>query len=65
MSLSRHPRRRCGIEAQVLASFRRARSSNNLALGLELEKLQRRDSNIRWSESPFLRGPQELPLVPR
>ncbi|MCZ6569582.1 MAG: cytochrome P450, partial [Deltaproteobacteria bacterium] len=30
-----------------------------------LEKLQRRDSNIRWSESPFLRGPQELPLVPR
>ncbi len=30
-----------------------------------LEKLQRRDSSIRWSESPFLRGPQELALVPR
>ena len=30
-----------------------------------LEKLQRRDSSIRWSESPFLRVPQELPLVPR
>ncbi len=30
-----------------------------------LEKLRRRDSSIRWSESPFLRGPQELPLVPR
>ena len=30
-----------------------------------LEKLQRRDSSIRWSESPFLRGPEELRLVPR
>lgn len=30
-----------------------------------LEKLQRRDSSIRWSESPFLRGPVELRLGPR
>ncbi len=30
-----------------------------------LEKLQRRDSKIRWSESPFLRGPVELRLGPR
>ncbi len=30
-----------------------------------LEKLERRDSNIRWSESPFLRGPVELRLGPR
>jgi cytochrome P450 len=30
-----------------------------------LEKLQRRDSKIRWSESPFLRGPLELRVGPR
>ena len=30
-----------------------------------LEKLQRRNSKIRWSESPFLRGPVELLLGPR
>ncbi len=30
-----------------------------------LEKLRRRDSSVRWSESPFLRGPVELPLGPR
>ncbi len=30
-----------------------------------LEKLQRRNSRIRWSESPFLRGPVELRLGPR
>ncbi len=30
-----------------------------------LEKLQRRDSSIRWSESPVLRGPVELRLGPR
>ena len=30
-----------------------------------LEKLQRRSSRVRWSESPFLRGPVELPLGPR
>ncbi len=30
-----------------------------------LEKLQRGDPSIRWGESPFLRGPKELPLVPR
>ncbi len=29
-----------------------------------LEKLQRRDSKLRWSESPFLRGPVELRLGP-
>jgi cytochrome P450 len=30
-----------------------------------LEKLQRRNSRICWSESPFLRGPVELRLGPR
>ena len=30
-----------------------------------LEKLQLRDSKVRWSESPFLRGPVELRLGPR
>ena len=30
-----------------------------------LEKLERRDSSLRWSESPFLRGPVELRLGPR
>ncbi len=30
-----------------------------------LEKLQRQDASIRWSESPFLRGPVELRLAPR
>ena len=35
------------------------------ALVPRLEKLERRDSSIRWSESPFLRGPVELRLGPR
>jgi len=30
-----------------------------------LEKLQRRDSGVSWGESPFLRGPADLALVPR
>ena len=30
-----------------------------------LEKLERRDSSLRWSGSPFLRGPVELRLGPR
>lgn len=30
-----------------------------------LEKLRRRDADIRWGDSPFLRGPEELPFVVR